>query len=119
MNVALKAPDGKAVRLLARHGELVDEPADLRAWWRDDLVAFLLGCSFTFENALLAAGLPVRHIEQGRNVPMYRTSLPCRPAGAFRGPLVVSMRPLTPFQAIRASEITARFPLAHGAPVHA
>src|SRR4051812_42741055 len=67
-----------------RYGELIDEPFDLRSWWRDDLVGFLLGCSFTFENALLRAGLPLRHIEQGRNVPMYRTSVPCRPAGAFR-----------------------------------
>src|SRR3954471_19214073 len=88
-----------------RHGELADEPADLTRWWRDDLVAFLLGCSFTFEGALLAAGLPVRHIEAGCNVPMYRTNLLCRPAGAFRGPLVVSMRPLTPSQAVRATGI--------------
>jgi uncharacterized protein YcsI (UPF0317 family) len=101
-----------------RYGELVDEPADLLAWWRDDLVAFLLGCSFTFENALLAAGLPVRHIEQGRNVPMYRTSLACEPAGLFAGPMVVSMRPMRPAQAEEAARICARFPLAHGAPVH-
>jgi uncharacterized protein YcsI (UPF0317 family) len=101
-----------------RYGELIEEPTDLRNWWRDDLVAFLLGCSFTFENALLQAGVPVRHIEQGRNVPMYRTTLPCTPAGAFRGPLVVSMRPMTQAQAERASAICAHFPLAHGAPVH-
>src|SRR5262245_41644450 len=102
-----------------RYGELVEETTDLRPWWRDDLVAFLLGCSFTFENALLEAGLPVRHIEQGRNVPMYRTSLACRPAGAFRGPMVVSMRPMTPAQAEVAARVCGRFPLAHGAPVHA
>jgi uncharacterized protein YcsI (UPF0317 family) len=101
-----------------RHGELVDEPKNLARWWRDDLVAFLLGCSFTFEHALLQAGLPVRHIEAGCNVPMYRTNLACRPAGAFRGPMVVSMRPLTPDQAIRAVTICSRFPRAHGAPVH-
>jgi uncharacterized protein YcsI (UPF0317 family) len=101
-----------------RYGELVEEPTDLRAWWRDDLVAFLLGCSFTFENALLEAGLPMRHIEQGRNVPMYRTSIACRPAGIFRGPLVVSMRPLLPAQAEKAAAICRGFPLAHGAPVH-
>jgi uncharacterized protein YcsI (UPF0317 family) len=101
-----------------RHGELVEEPADLRGWWRDDLVAFLLGCSFTFENALLQAGVPVRHVEQGCNVPMYRTNVACRPAGAFRGPLVVSMRPLTPAQAVAATRICGRFPRAHGAPVH-
>jgi uncharacterized protein YcsI (UPF0317 family) len=101
-----------------QNGELADEPADLRAWWRDDLVAFLLGCSFTFENALLQAGLPVRHLEAGCNVPMYRTNRPCVPAGVFRGPLVVSMRPLTPAQAVRAVQVCTRFPRAHGAPVH-
>lgn len=101
-----------------RYGELIDEPADLLAWWRGDLVAFLLGCSFTFESALLTAGLPVRHIEQGCNVPMYRTNVACRPAGAFAGPMVVSMRPLTPVQAETAARICRRFPLAHGAPVH-
>jgi uncharacterized protein YcsI (UPF0317 family) len=101
-----------------RHGELVEEPADITRWWRDDLVGFLLGCSFTFENALLQAGLPVRHLELGCNVPMYRTAIPCRPAGVFRGPLVVSMRPLLPGQAIEAVRVCARFPRAHGAPIH-
>jgi uncharacterized protein YcsI (UPF0317 family) len=101
-----------------RHGELTDEPTDLLSSWRDDLVGFLLGCSFTFENALLQAGLPVRHLEMGRNVPMYRTNLACRPAGVFRGPMTVSMRPMMPAQAIRATEVCARFPRAHGAPIH-
>jgi uncharacterized protein YcsI (UPF0317 family) len=101
-----------------RHGQLVEEPADLRAWWRDDLVAFLLGCSFTFENALLQAGLPVRHLEAGCNVPMYRTSLACAPAGVFHGPMVVSMRPLTPAQTVKAVEVCSHFPRAHGAPIH-
>jgi uncharacterized protein YcsI (UPF0317 family) len=100
------------------HGELQAEPTNLDRWWRDDLVAFLLGCSFTFENALLQAGVPVRHIEQGCNVPMYRTNIACRPAGVFHGPLVVSMRPLTPAQALRATTICARFPRAHGSPIH-
>jgi uncharacterized protein YcsI (UPF0317 family) len=99
-------------------GKLIAEPTDISRWWRDDLVSFLLGCSFTFENALLEAGLPVRHIEAGCNVPMYRTNIPCEPAGVFRGPLVVSMRPLTPGQAIEATVICSRFPLAHGPPVH-
>jgi uncharacterized protein YcsI (UPF0317 family) len=99
-------------------GELAEEPADVRGHWRDDHVAFLIGCSFTFERALLADGLPVRHIEQGVNVPMYRTSRPCRAAGRFSGPLVVSMRPMTPEQAIRATQVTSRFPGVHGAPVH-
>jgi len=101
-----------------QHGELVDEPTDLHRWWRDDLVGFLIGCSFTFESALLQAGLPVRHIECGCNVPMYRTGIPCRPAGVFHGPMVVSMRPMTPAQAVRATQICSRFPRAHGAPVH-
>jgi uncharacterized protein YcsI (UPF0317 family) len=101
-----------------RHGELIEEPTDLRGWWRDDLVAFLIGCSFTFENALLEAGLPLRHLEQGCNVPMYRTSIACRPAGVFRGPMVVSMRPMLPQQAELAQDVCKRFPLAHGAPVH-
>jgi uncharacterized protein YcsI (UPF0317 family) len=101
-----------------RHGELIEEPSDLLSWWRDDLVGFLLGCSFTFENALLQAGIPVRHIEQGCNVPMYRTNLACASAGVFAGSMVVSMRPLTPPQAEAATKICRHFPLAHGAPVH-
>ena len=99
-----------------QRGRLVAEPSVVE--WREDLVAFLIGCSFTFERALLAGGLPVRHIEQGVNVPMYRTSVACRPAGRFAGPLVVSMRPMTSAQAARATEITAPFTSAHGAPVH-
>jgi uncharacterized protein YcsI (UPF0317 family) len=101
-----------------RHGELVEEPTDLRGWWREDLVGFLLGCSFTFESALLQASVPVRHLEACCNVPMFRTTRMCRPAGVFRGPLVVSMRPMTPEQAIRAVQVCARFPRAHGVPVH-
>ena len=101
-----------------RDGEVVDELTDVRDVWRDDLVAFLIGCSFTFERALLAAGLPVRHIEQGVNVPMYTTAVACHAAGRFAGPLVVSMRPMTPQQAIRATEITSRYTAVHGAPVH-
>jgi uncharacterized protein YcsI (UPF0317 family) len=101
-----------------RDGELADEAEDVAALWRDDLVAFLIGCSFTFERALLAAGLPVRHIEEQVSVPMYRTSIACRPAGVFSGPMVVSMRPYEPAQALRATQITSRFPAVHGAPVH-
>lgn len=100
------------------NGKLVAEPTDVREFWRGDLVSFLIGCSFTFEAALVERGLPVRHIEQGRNVPMYRTSIPCKPAGRFRGPLVVSMRPMTPAQAIEATRVCDQFALAHGAPVH-
>jgi uncharacterized protein YcsI (UPF0317 family) len=101
-----------------RRGVLADEPPNILDWWRDDLVAFLLGCSFSFEAAMQRAGLPVRHLDQGCNVPMYRTAVPCTPAGVFAGPLVVTMRPLTPAQAIEAVVITSRYPQAHGAPVH-
>ncbi len=101
-----------------KRGELIEEPTDLHQWWSDDLVAFLLGCSFTFESALLQAGVPVRHIDQRCNVPMYRTNIPCRPAGYFHGTMVVSMRPLTPAQTIRATQVCARYPRAHGVPVH-
>jgi uncharacterized protein YcsI (UPF0317 family) len=101
-----------------QNGELVDESIDLNRYWRDDLVGFLIGCSFTFESALLQAGLPVRHIEIGVNVPMYRTNIPCRPAGIFHGPMVVSMRPMTPHQALQATRVCSRFSRAHGAPVH-
>ena len=101
-----------------REGELTDERDDVTDVWRDDLVTFLIGCSFTFERALLAAGLPVRHIEMGVNVPMYRTAVACRSVGRFSGPLVVSMRPMTPRQAIQATQITSRYPAVHGAPVH-
>jgi uncharacterized protein YcsI (UPF0317 family) len=101
-----------------QRGVLVEEPSDIVRWWRDDLVVFLLGCSLSFEAAMQRAGLPVRHLEAGCNVPMYRTNLPCTAAGPFRGPLVVTMRPLTPAQAIEAVVITSRFPQAHGAPIH-
>lgn len=101
-----------------RHGELVDEPTDIRALWRDDLVSFVIGCSFSFEQALADEGVPLRHVEQGRNVAMYRSALPTVPAGRFAGPMVVSMRPLRKEDAKRAAEITARYPRVHGAPVH-
>ncbi|WP_409330708.1 putative hydro-lyase [Trujillonella humicola] len=101
-----------------RDGELVDEPTDVRDVWREDLVAFLIGCSFSFETALLDAGVPVRNIEQGRNVSMYRTAVPCRPAGRLSGPLVVSMRPVPAALVPAAVQVTARMPQVHGAPVH-
>jgi len=101
-----------------RGGQPVEEVADVTAFWRDDFVSFLLGCSFTFEAAMMRAGLPVRHVEEGHNVPMYRTAIPCRPAGPFRGTLVVSMRPVARGDVPRVVQITARYPLAHGAPVH-
>ncbi|MGH7047085.1 MAG: putative hydro-lyase [Stellaceae bacterium] len=101
-----------------RHGELVAEPGDIAGIWRDDLVSFALGCSFSFEQALIEDGIELRHVTCGSNVSMYRTSIACIPAGRFAGPLVVSMRPLPPGDAIRAIQITARFPRVHGAPVH-
>jgi len=101
-----------------RDGVLEDEVSTLHNLWRDDLVSFVLGCSFSFEQALLDAGLPLRYVEQGRNVSMYRTSIDTVPAGRFRGKLVVSMRPFKPADAIRAIEITSRYPRSHGAPVH-
>jgi uncharacterized protein YcsI (UPF0317 family) len=101
-----------------RDGELVDEPTDVVDLWHEDLVAFLIGCSFSFETALLDAGVPVRNIEQGRNVSMYRTNRACRPAGRLSGPLVVSMRPVPGELVAAAVQVTARMPQVHGAPVH-
>jgi uncharacterized protein YcsI (UPF0317 family) len=101
-----------------RDGILADEPVDVSNRVDSETVSFLLGCSFSFEQAMLANGLPVRNIEAGCNVSMYKTSRPCRPAGPFSAPLVVSMRPMTPEQAVRAVQITTRFHLTHGAPVH-
>ena len=101
-----------------RHGELVEEPPEIRHIWQDDLVSFALGCSFSFEQALVEEGIELRHMTCGSNVPMYRTNIRCVPAGPFAGPLVVSMRPLNPADAIRAIQITSRFPAVHGAPVH-
>ena len=101
-----------------RDGELVEEPTDIRHLWRGDLVSFILGCSFSFEWALLEDGLTMHHMTLGRNVPMFRTNIPTAPAGPFHGPLVVSMRSFKPADAIRAVQITSRFPGVHGAPVH-
>ncbi|MFI7445290.1 putative hydro-lyase [Nonomuraea indica] len=100
------------------HGEQVTETADVTPYWRDDLVCFLLGCSFTFERALVEAGVPVRHLEAGTNVPMYRTDRACRPAGELSGPLVVTMRPVPAHLVPVAVRVTSRYPAVHGAPVH-
>ncbi|RKT82610.1 Uncharacterized protein YcsI, UPF0317 family [Saccharopolyspora antimicrobica] len=101
-----------------RDGELVEERTDVVDLWRDDLVSFLVGCSFTFEAALLEAEVPVRHIEAGSNVPMYRTNRECRPAGRLSGPMVVSMRPVPAELVPAAVRVTSRYPSVHGAPVH-
>lgn len=99
-------------------GRLVSEETEIVRYWREDLVSFLLGCSFTFEAALLRAGIPVRHIERGQNVSMFVTSIPTVPAGVFSGPMVVSMRPIPADRVVKAVQVTARYPLAHGAPIH-
>ena len=101
-----------------RDGVPVEEPTSVAHAWRDDLVSFAIGCSFSFEEALLQDDIEVRHIALGCNVPMYRTNIACVTAGVFHGPLVVSMRPMKPADAIRAVQITSRFPSVHGAPVH-
>jgi uncharacterized protein YcsI (UPF0317 family) len=101
-----------------RDGVVVDEPTDLQAIWRDDLVAFAIGCSFSFEEALIETGLRIRHHEQGLNVPMYVSSIDTNPTPRFSGKMVVSMRPFRPADAIRAVQVTSRYPSVHGAPVH-
>jgi uncharacterized protein YcsI (UPF0317 family) len=101
-----------------RDGRQVEETSDVTALIDQEMVCFLLGCSFSFENAMQAAGLPIRNIEESKNVSMYVTNRQCLPAGPFSAPLVVSMRPLTPSQAVRATQITTRFHTTHGAPVH-
>lgn len=101
-----------------RDGEIVEDVPDIRHLWSSDLVAFVLGCSFSFEEALIEAGVPLKHIENKQDVSIYRTNVETRSAGPFSGPLVVSMRPFTPANAIRAVQITTRFPGVHGAPIH-
>jgi uncharacterized protein YcsI (UPF0317 family) len=101
-----------------RHGVMQEETTDITAHWGSDLVTFLLGCSFSFEGALLAAGIPIRNIEENRNVSMYVTNRPCLPSGPFSAPLVVSMRPIPDQLVVRAAQITSRYASVHGAPVH-
>ena len=111
------ATDVPGYRVL-RDGRFEGERADVAGLWRGDLVTFLIGCSFSFEAAVQAAGIPLRHIDEGRNVAMYRTNVQCVPAGRFRGGMVVSMRPIRGRDIARVVEISARLPVAHGAPVH-
>lgn len=101
-----------------RHGQLAEEPHDIRHLWRDDLVAFLLGCSFSFEGAMLRAGLPLRYQEENVVVSCYDTNIECKPAGKFRGPMVVSMRPVKADKVPLAVMVTGRYPAVHGAPIH-
>jgi uncharacterized protein YcsI (UPF0317 family) len=103
---------------LWEHGKKVRDLHDVTPHWREDFVGFVIGCSFTFESALQEHGIPVRHIEENRNVPMYRTNIPCKSAGRFSGPIVVSMRPLNSKDTLEASRLCSRYPLAHGSPIH-
>ena len=100
------------------YGEMTAEVEDISEFWRDDLVSFLLGCSFSFESALTRAGIPLRHIERETNVSMFITDIPATSAGVFNGPTVVSMRPIRQEQVVRAVQVTSRFPAVHGAPLH-
>ena len=100
------------------HGVMTGEYTDVSEFWRDDLVSFLIGCSFSFEGELMEADVSVRHIEEGRNVPMYITNIPCQPAGVFQGNMVVSMRPLPYDQIVKSVLVTGSMPKVHGAPVH-
>ncbi len=101
-----------------RKGVLTDELSDIKGLWQDDFVTFLIGCSFSFESALLNAGIPIRHMDNCHNVPMFITNIDCKEAGAFHGKMVVSMRPIRADQVVRAVTATSRFPAVHGAPVH-
>lgn len=101
-----------------RHGTLAEEVTDITSYWEEDMVGFLIGCSFTFEHALLQNGIPIRHIEEERNVPMYVTNISCTPAGKFHGMTVASMRPIPQEDVVRAVQVTSRFPAVHGAPIH-
>ncbi|AKL75006.1 putative hydro-lyase [Bacillus velezensis] len=100
-----------------RHGVLTEEVTDITPYWKDDYVGFLIGCSFSFEQALINQHIPIRHIDEGVNVPMYKTDIDCVPAGPFSGKMVVSMRPIPERLAVRAAQVTSRFPAVHGAPV--
>ena len=101
-----------------RKGKLERTVRDIRSLWKNDFVTFLLGCSFSFEEALLRSKIPIRHIEENKNVPMFITNIPCKPAGVFHGPMVVTMRPIPPDKVTRAVQITARYASVHGAPIH-
>lgn len=101
-----------------RDGVMVEKRRDVSDMWQDDFTGFLIGCSFSFEEKLMKEGIEVRHIAQGRNVPMFKTSIQTKQAGPFFGPMVCSMRPMTPENAKRAYDITVKMPNVHGAPVH-
>jgi uncharacterized protein YcsI (UPF0317 family) len=99
-------------------GKLVNIVKEIRNLWKADFVSFLLGCSFSFEEALLRSKIPVRHIEENKNVPMFISSIPCKPAGIFHGPMVVTMRPIPSEKVTQAVQITSRYASVHGTPIH-
>lgn len=101
-----------------KNGQLAGEYTDVSEFWRDDLVTFVIGCSFSFEAPLIAAGIDVRNVSENHNVPMYLTNIDTKPAGIFSGKMVVSMRPIPYNQIVKATTITARVPKVHGAPIH-
>jgi uncharacterized protein YcsI (UPF0317 family) len=101
-----------------KDGKLVDQPTDVTEYWRDDLVGFLIGCSYSFEEAMINAGIPLRHQQEDKIVSVYTTNVDCVPCGQFAGPMVVSMRPIKRDQLVRSIQVTSRFPATHGAPVH-
>jgi len=101
-----------------RKGKLHKTVKEIRSFWKPDFVTFLLGCSFSFEEAMLRSKIPVRHIEENKNVPMFITHIPCKPAGLFHGPMVVTMRPIPSDKVTRAVQITSRYAWVHGAPIH-
>jgi uncharacterized protein YcsI (UPF0317 family) len=101
-----------------RDGKLQNTVNEIRSFWKPDFVSFLLGCSFSFEEAMLRSRIPVRHIEENKNVPMFITHIPCKPAGVFHGPMVVTMRPVPLDKVTRAVQITSRYASVHGAPIH-
>ena len=113
-NIAMDLPKYR----IYEKGRLVCEETEVLQYWREDLVSFLIGCSFSFEEELIQEKIPIRHMEEDCNVPMYITNIPCEGAGIFHGTMVVSMRPIKPSQVVTAVTVTARMPKVHGAPVH-
>jgi uncharacterized protein YcsI (UPF0317 family) len=101
-----------------RKGKLEAIVKEIRSLWKKDFVTFLIGCSFSFEEALLRSKISIRHIEENKNVSMYITHIPCKSAGVFQGPMVVSMRPIAPDQIVKAVQITSRYASVHGGPIH-
>jgi uncharacterized protein YcsI (UPF0317 family) len=99
------------------HGECVDEPTDVSEWWTDDMMAFVIGCTGSFEQHMVGGGIRLRHLDEGRLVPIYMTNRECEPAGRLHGPLAVSMRPILQTDVARTIQLTARFPAFHGAPI--